>query len=100
MANPRVQAENPAASVSWPRPEPVAERRDSRPAQLIDLEPYRRRLSELQRDAGLNAIWDELLAGAKEAWSWRDPESLLALEGCIERLRKSVFEDWGYSRKG
>jgi hypothetical protein len=66
------------------------------PAQLIDLEAYRRRLKEPSRDATLNAEWDGLLAAVKEAWSWRDPDSLATLEASVARLRPGVLEDWGY----
>jgi hypothetical protein len=71
------------------------------PAQLIDLAAYRRCSTELNQDTTLNAEWDGLLAAAKEAWCWRDPDSLAALEARVARLRPGVLEDWGYpARKG
>jgi len=62
--------------------------------EVITLESYRRRLEELRQDAGLDAAWNELLAAAEEAWSWRDPETLRALEACLTRLRAPVLRDW------
>lgn len=71
------------------------------PAQVIDLAAYRRRFAEPNRDAILNAEWDGLVAAVKDAWCWRDPDSLAALETRVAQLRAGVLEDWGYPfRKG
>lgn len=46
------------------------------------------------RDVGLNADWDRLLTVVLEAWCWRDPDCLAAVEDCLTRLRRSVDHDW------
>jgi hypothetical protein len=67
------------------------------PARVIDLAAYRRRLTEPNRgDATLNAEWDGLVAAVMEAWCWRDPDSLAALDARVARLRAGVLKDWGY----
>jgi hypothetical protein len=45
-------------------------------------------------DAALNAAWDHLLWLAIQAWSWRDPESLGAIERAVSRLARDVERDW------
>jgi hypothetical protein len=30
----------------------------------------------------------------EEAWSWRDPDSLAAVENWLAHLRRSVAHDW------
>lgn len=42
----------------------------------------------------LNASWDHLLWLAIQAWSWRDPESLGAIELAVEALARDVQRDW------
>jgi len=69
---------------------------DRPPGRVIQLEPHRRQVASTQRDASVNAAWDDLLAAVREAWTWRDPESLMAVDFWVERLRESVLEDWGY----
>ncbi len=46
------------------------------------------------RDERLNQEWDLLIRVASHAWSWRDPESLDALETTVTRLRAWVARDW------
>ena len=46
------------------------------------------------RDVGLNADWDRLIRLVVEAWSWRDPDCVDAVEACIAHLRRSVEHDW------
>ena len=45
-------------------------------------------------DLGLNADWDRLVALVMQAWCWRDPESVDAVEICLRRLRSVVDRDW------
>lgn len=45
-------------------------------------------------DAVLNAGWDRLLTLVIEAWCWRDPDCLAAVEECLAQLRRSVVDDW------
>jgi hypothetical protein len=61
---------------------------------VIVLESYRRRLEELRQDAALDTAWNEFLAAAEEAWSWRDPETLRVIEDCLRRLKTPVLRDW------
>jgi hypothetical protein len=46
------------------------------------------------RDVGLNVDWDRLLTLVEEAWCWRDPDCLAAVEDCLAHLRRSVDHDW------
>jgi hypothetical protein len=46
------------------------------------------------REDALNASWDHLLWLAIQAWSWRDPESLGAIELAVEALARDVQRDW------
>jgi hypothetical protein len=46
------------------------------------------------RDAVLNAAWDRFITLVVEAWCWRDPECLAAVEDCLAHLRRSVDRDW------
>jgi hypothetical protein len=93
------QGQAPADSPLWharPATEPPRP-----PGRLIQLEPYLRRRAETQQEAGLNALWDELLVAVGDAWCWRDPESVRAVEESLERVKTRVVEDWGYPvRKG
>jgi hypothetical protein len=45
-------------------------------------------------DAPRNQTWDELLRLVDQAWSWRDPETLSAVEACLLRLGIAVETDW------
>ena len=45
-------------------------------------------------DQEINAAWDELMKLVIQAWSWRDPESLDALEMALLVLRKRIEDDW------
>jgi hypothetical protein len=45
-------------------------------------------------DQGINAAWDDLMKLVIQAWSWRDPESLDALETTMLVLRKRIEDDW------
>lgn len=48
----------------------------------------------LAEEEALNAAWDHLLWLAIQAWSWRDPESLGAVEDAIAALQRDVARDW------
>lgn len=64
-----------------------------------DAGPYPDRLAlpasrpSAEEDA-LNASWDHLLWLAIQAWSWRDPESLGAIEQAVSALLRDVERDW------
>jgi hypothetical protein len=45
-------------------------------------------------DREVNAAWDDLMKLVIQAWSWRDPESLKALEMALGVLRQRIAEDW------
>ena len=45
-------------------------------------------------DREVNAAWDEMMKLVIQAWSWRDPESLDALETALGILRARIAEDW------
>jgi hypothetical protein len=63
--------------------------------RLIELDSYRKRFAELNHDATINAAWDGLLTAVMAAWTWRDPDSLDAIEAQVGRLRAAVDQDWG-----
>src|SRR5262245_39642606 len=54
---------------------------------------YLVRLHE-SRDAVLNADWNRLVALVEEAWCWRDPDCIAAIETCLVHLKHSVAQDW------
>jgi hypothetical protein len=64
------------------------------PCRVIQFGAYRRWLADVERDRAANAEWDALAAAVMRAWNWRDPESLVAVEACVQRLRSLVAEDW------
>jgi hypothetical protein len=45
-------------------------------------------------DQAINAAWDALMKLVIQAWSWRDPESLDALEMALLVVRKRIEDDW------
>jgi hypothetical protein len=45
-------------------------------------------------DQEINAAWDELMKLVIQAWSWRDPESLDALETALLVLKTRIEDDW------
>ena len=49
---------------------------------------------EFRDDRAINAVWDALLKLVIQAWSWRDPDSLDALETALVVLRKRIEDDW------
>ena len=52
------------------------------------------RFPELSADAPRNAAWDDLLAHAGRAWTWRDPDSLSALAASLLRVAGDVAREW------
>jgi hypothetical protein len=46
------------------------------------------------RDVVLNADWNRLITLVAEAWCWRDPDCVAAIEACLAHLRHSVDHDW------
>jgi hypothetical protein len=67
---------------------------DHRRARVIDMAAYRIRLDAADRDSILNAMWNEMSRLTQEAWSWRDPESIEALEFQLANLKAHAFDDW------
>jgi hypothetical protein len=45
-------------------------------------------------DGVLNGAWDRLITLVVEAWCWRDPDCLAAVEDCLAHLKRSVDQDW------
>ena len=66
-------------------------------AQVIALASYRRRIADVEHDRTLDAEWNRLAILVAEALSWRDPESVEAVEACVGRLERLVRADWGAS---
>jgi hypothetical protein len=52
------------------------------------------RCVESSDDREVNAAWDDLMKLVIQAWSWRDPESLDALEMSLVVLRRRIADDW------
>ena len=52
------------------------------------------RFPGLVADAPRDDAWDDLLAHADRAWTWRDPDSLSALAGCLLRLARDFLPEW------
>ena len=65
------------------------------PARVIPFPPHTHRLAELRRQDALEAEWEQLFVLVAEAWSWRDPESVAAVEACVTRLKNLVRDEWG-----
>lgn len=45
-------------------------------------------------DAARNAEWDQLMQLCVQAWTWRDPESLEALQHAAAALAGRVASEW------
>ncbi len=73
--------------------------RRQEPAQVIALASYRRRAVESERDRALDAAWNQLPVLVAEAWCWRDPDSVMAVEACVARLKELVREDWAAGQR-
>jgi hypothetical protein len=52
------------------------------------------RLPDFSGDAARNAAWDDLLASADWAWTFRDPDSLSALGIRLLQLARDVLPEW------
>ena len=72
----------------------VSEASDRSRGRVIDLASYRIRLDMRDNDSILNALWNELTRLAQEAWTWRDPETLEALEFHMAILKAHVHAEW------
>ena len=72
----------------------VAEAADRSRGRVIDMASYRIRLDMRDNDSILNALWNELTRLAQEAWTWRDPETLEALEFHMAILKAHVHAEW------
>jgi hypothetical protein len=62
--------------------------------RVIDMASYRSRLDMRDHDSILNALWNELSRLAHDAWTWRDPDSLEALEFHLAILKAHVHAEW------
>ena len=62
--------------------------------RVIDMASARIRLDMRDHDSILNALWNELTRLAQEAWTWRDPETLEALEFHMAILKAHVHAEW------
>jgi hypothetical protein len=71
---------------------PVAS--DRKRAHVVNLDAYRAHLRVTRSDPPVDAIWDELTSLAQEAWVWRDPDSVEAVERLIATLKTHVLSDW------
>lgn len=60
----------------------------------IERPPAARAALPVLDDARLNAEWDRLVALVMQAWCWRDPESIQAVDGSLQRVRGLVARDW------
>jgi len=76
------------------RLEPPVLRPTRRGGVILFFEPYRRRLEEFRRHAEDDAEWTRLRRLVEEAATWRDPESLAAVEACIARLKETIRGEW------
>jgi len=63
-------------------------------AKVIDMAPYLAALAPTKHVSGTEALWSTLLQTALDSWSWRDPESLAALEAVVAKVRMQVLQDW------
>ena len=70
---------------------------------IVDLDSRRRAMLaqrglmqcvESRDDQEINGAWDDLMKLVIQAWSWRDPDSLDALEAVMLILRKRIEDDW------
>jgi hypothetical protein len=77
--------------VAAPARSPEANRSRGR---VIDMASYRVRLDMRDNDSILNALWNELTRLGQDAWTWRDPESLEALEFHMAILKAHVHAEW------
>jgi hypothetical protein len=57
---------------------------------VVSLNHYR----HARDDAQLNADWDRLTRLVDEAWTWRDLETLAALDECIAGLLHRLRKEW------
>lgn len=73
---------------------PVLRDESQRRGQVVDMASYRRRLDVRDHDSIVNALWNELTRLAHEAWTWRDPEMVEALEFHLAILKAHVDTDW------
>jgi hypothetical protein len=89
------ETDRPAASATrragivLPFPSPAERRRattepPSEPGRVL------RQLVERQ-DASQNAAWDRFAALVERAWVWRDPESIVDIEACLDGLKRRLL---------
>ena len=83
-----------AQLVQLPSPSRSATDRGA-PARVIPFPPHTHRLAELRRQDLLEAEWEQLFVLVAEAWSWRDPDSVAAVEASVTRLKNLVLDEWG-----
>ena len=66
--------------------------------KAIDLVAYRNPL-EGEQDTAINALWDQLVTLAGDAWTWRDEGCIASLQQCVDVLKKTVVAEWGKGDK-
>ena len=69
-------------------------RAGSRGATVVDLGAYRMRTSSAPPERSVNETWDALMELARQAWSWRDPESVAALGACVRMVAALTAAEW------
>jgi len=52
------------------------------------------RFPDISGDARRDAAWDDLLAHADRAWTWRDRDSLVVLAVSLLRVAREVAPEW------
>ncbi len=72
---------------------PVPESSQAQSAKVVCLDRYRE-VGISPDDEPLNAEWDRLAHLVEEAWTWRDPDSLAALDAWVAHLRIRLREEW------
>jgi hypothetical protein len=66
---------------------------EERPTRGATILPFRRPAPEAT-DVTINARWNHFLRLATNAWEWRDPESVDALDRCLAELRATIVREW------
>lgn len=76
------------------RRRPSPPRAGGQGSTVVDLGAYRMRTSSAPQERSVNETWDALMELARQAWSWRDPQSVAALGACVKMLAALTAADW------